>query len=47
MLRDVWWVLCRLASRIDVLDVPQKPVINVLYGGMRKFKQVTHTAYAF
>ncbi|CAL5229180.1 g12457 [Coccomyxa viridis] len=29
----------RLASRLETLDVPQKPVINVLYGGMRKFKQ--------
>ncbi len=42
-----WWLLCRLASRLETLDVPQKPVINVLYGGMRKFKQVAHTACAF
>ena len=34
-------VLPRLASRLGALDMPQKPVINVLYGGMRKFKQVT------
>ena len=33
---------CRLASRLAILDVDQKPAVRVLYGGMRKFKQVTH-----
>lgn len=31
----------RLASRLSILDADQKPAIKVLYGGMRKFKQVS------
>ncbi len=44
MLHDVCVAARRLASRLDALDVPQKPVISVLYGGMRKFKQVSGNA---
>ena len=33
---------CRLASRLAILDMDQKPAVRVLYGGMRKFKQVIH-----
>lgn len=31
---------CRVDSRLEVLDVPFRPAVKVLYGGMRKFKQV-------
>lgn len=30
----------RLASRLDAMDAQQTPKIYLLYGGMRKFKQV-------
>ena len=32
---------CRLDSRLEVLDMPARPAVKVLYGGMRKFKQVS------
>ena len=31
---------CRVDSRLEVLDLPGRPAVKVLYGGMRKFKQV-------